>query len=69
MGFLRNVTVRSKQVNMLAIYLEDVHKVITKQGEEIGRRKSGWLIRGPGGLFMYVKEEDFNAFFEIVQEK
>lgn len=64
-GFLVKTTVRFKPVETIALFIDGEHKVDV-DGTPTIRRKSGWLIRGPGNFFFYIKEEDFNRFFEIV---
>ena len=60
-------TVRYKSNTVQAIFLDKTHIVEDTDGKKEVRR-TGWLVQGPGNSLVYVPEEEFSKFFELVKE-
>ena len=67
-GAVIKTRVRFKPVETIALFIDRDHKA-GGDGTVPGNYKRGWLIKGPGNFFFYVREENFKAFFEIVGEE
>ena len=61
------VAVRFKTVDALAVHIDMPHSYRLPDGSTEHRR-AGWFVKGPGGFYFYVREEDFSKFFEITEE-
>jgi hypothetical protein len=61
--------VRYKPREVTAVYMDSENVVTREMGGKNPHRKTGWIVPGPGRTLIYVKEEDFNAFFEIIGDE
>ena len=62
-GSISSARVRWKPVVQEAIYVEGIDE------ERGGRRIAGWFTSSPRGQAMYIPEEEFSRFFEIVKDE
>lgn len=67
-GDLRRVKVRYKPKEVFALFIDNEHIVSDVDSNLKKLRKTGWLVPGPGNTVIYVPEEKFNTFLEIVNE-
>ena len=63
-GSMRRVKIRYKPREIVAYYIQSDHEDGSKR-----ERKSGWLVPGPGRAIFYVPEEQFNKFFEFIEDE
>ena len=63
-GSMRRVKIRYKPREIVAYYIQSDHEEGSKR-----KRKSGWLVPGPGRAIFYVPEEQFNKFFEFIEDE
>ena len=63
-GSMRRVKIKYKPKEIVAYYIQSDHEEDSKR-----KRKSGWLVPGPGRGIFYVPEELFNKFFEFIEDE
>ena len=63
-GSINRIKIRYKPKEITAYYIQSDHDTGNKR-----ERKSGWLIPGPGRALFYVPEEQFNKYFEFVEDE
>jgi len=63
-GSMNRIKIKYKPKEITAYYIQSDHESGDKR-----KRKSGWLVPGPGRALFYVPEELFNKFFEFVEDE
>jgi hypothetical protein len=65
-GSMYRIKIRFKPKEVLAYFVESEH---IEDGNSKRKRKSGWLVPGLGRGVFYVPEEQFNKYFEFVEDE
>jgi hypothetical protein len=65
-GTLDRVKLRYRPKEIIGYHVQSDH--IEGGDDRYRRSRSGWLVPGPGGAVFYVPEQEFNQFFEIIDE-
>ena len=63
-GSISRIRVKYKPKEIVAYFIQSDYEDDSKR-----RRKSGWLVPGPGQGIFYVPEELFSKFFEFVEDE
>lgn len=67
-GYMEHMKVKLKDSNAHGIYINSEHQVISaNENKEV--RKSGWLIVGIADTILYVPEDEFSLYFDIIKEE